>query len=263
MEEKQSCVVVVPVHKPWPDAWERGSFAHLLEVYAGRPVCLVHPEGVSMARYLSLPGAQRCRTMAFASMNYISRASYNELLLQPEFYSAFMGYDYILLHHLDAWSFRDDVDSFIELELDYIGAASALPGGKQAGGLSLRRTFSCLRACRAAVRLDGISLLMHSKYLHARDVLAIAKRSMAIPIHEQNPYRAEDHFFTFAAPILDESFRVARPEQARRFGFDVGARSLFEKNRGALPMGCHAFWKDGNWEFWKQYIDCGDPEPGS
>jgi len=253
LRKEHSCAVVVPVHKKWPDEWERRSFAHLLQVYAGRQIYLVHPQGVDMARYMAIDGAQDVRSMAFPSSHYISRSSYNDLLLSQRFYSAFMGYEYILIHHLDAWSFRDDLDRFMALGADYIGCAGAETGGRMAGGLSLRRTYSCLSACRAAATLDGISVLLKSKYLSLRDLTVIAKRNLAIPIGKQRPYHSEDLFFTFGAPILNDSFRVASQEQALRFAFDKGPEKLLAQS-GELPMACHAFYKDGNWEFWKEHI---------
>lgn len=255
LEKKRSCAVIVPVHKQWMDEWERKSFGHLLEVYRDRPVILVHPKGVDMKRYLEIPGAEDCRTAAFASSHYISRQSYNDLLLTPAFYSAFMGYEYILIHHLDAWSFSDDLDRFMALGADYIGCAPAQSGGRMAGGLSLRRTFSCLSACKAAASLDGISLLLKKRYLSLKDIMTIMKRNLAIPIGRERPYHSEDHFFSFGAPILLDSFRAAGEEQALRFAFDEQPERMLARNGGKLPMGCHAFWKNGNWEFWKAYIE--------
>ena len=254
LEKKRSCAVVVPVHKMWPDEWERRSFMQILRVYADRPIYLVHPQGVSMSKYMETEGAQDCREMAFPSSHYISRASYNDLLLSTGFYSAFMGYEYILIHHLDAWSFRDELDRFMALGADYIGCASTGLGERMAGGLSLRRTFSCLSACRAAGTLDGISLLLRTKYLSLRDLTAIAKRNLAIPIGKERPYHSEDHFFTFGAPILLDGFRAASREQALRFSFDRGPEMLWAECGGEAPMGCHAFYKDGNWEFWQRHI---------
>ena len=255
VKKKENCAVIVPVHKKWPDEWEKRSFRHLLEVFAQRPVFLVHPQGVSMEKYLEFPGAQDCRAVAFPSSNYISRQTYNDLLLTPAFYSAFMGYEYILVHHPDSWCFKDDLDAFTALGADYIGCAGAGSGGRMAGGLSLRKTYSCLCACRASSTMDGISLLLKARYLSMRDLLTIAKRNMAIPVGAERPYHAEDHFYTFGAPILQDGFRPASPEQALRFAFDDGPEMLLQKSGGALPMGCHAFWKDGNWDFWKKYIE--------
>ena len=255
MEKKRNCAVIVPVHEQWPEEREKRSFAHLLEVYRDRPVYLVHPQGVDLARYLAVPGAEDCRTIAFASSHYISRSSYNDLLLSPKFYSAFMGYEYILIHHLDAWSFADDLDRFMALGVDYIGCARVHAGDKMAGGLSLRRTFSCLSACRSAATLDGISLLLKKKYLGLRDIVAIAKRNLAIPIGKQRPYHSEDHFYTFGAPILLDGFRAASAEQALRFAFDDEPERLLDRSGGEMPMGCHAFWKNGNWPFWKEHIE--------
>ena len=254
-EMKTNCAVVVPVHKRWPDDWERRSFAHILDVFAQRPIFLVHPQGVEMDKYLEFPGAENCRAVAFPSSHYLSRQSYNDLLLAPAFYSAFLGYEYILLHHLDAWCFADRIDEFAALRVDYIGCAGVRSGGRMAGGLSLRKTEACLNAGRACATMEGVSALLKARYLSMRDLLTIAKRNVAAPVGRERPYHAEDHFYTFGARILQKDFRPASAEEALRFAFDDGPEELFSQNGEKLPMGCHAFWKDGNWEFWKKHID--------
>lgn len=255
MEKKSGCAVVVPIYKEILSAEEKKALAHCLRVFAQRPVMLVHPQGLYLARYKEIIGERECRFLAFPSPNFISRYAYNDMLLSPWFYRAFMGYEYILVHQMDSWVFEDRLDAFTALGLDYIGCAPAREGARQEGGLSLRKTVSCMEACRAAHSLDGISLLLRRRYLTWRDLMSIIKRRMAVPIGRERPYRSEDSFFTFAAPIVLDGFRVAAPEQAARFGFHENPDWLYKKY-GALPMGCHGYSQNGNSEFWKGRMEC-------
>lgn len=56
--------------------------------------------------------------------NYFeSTASYSKLLLEKEFYEYFNDdYKYLVLYQLDCYMFRDELDRFVDFDVDYIGA---------------------------------------------------------------------------------------------------------------------------------------------
>ncbi len=245
--------MLVPIYKEAPDEMDRQMLEHCLQVFCERPIVLVHPQGMNLARYTEIIGEREIRLQAFASANFISRHAYNDMLMEPWFYRAFMGYEYILVHQLDSWVFADTLDDFLSLGLDYIGCAPAREGAKQDGGLSLRRTVACMEACKAAQSWDGISLLLRVKYLNLRDLVMIVRRKLAMPIGKKRPYRGEDSFFSFAAPILKTNFRVGTPEQALRFGYCENPAWLYRAHK-KLPMGCHAPFRNGNADFWHLHI---------
>lgn len=253
MQSIPTCAVLIPVYRETPDAMERALLSHCLQVFSRRPCLIVHPQGMHLARYEELTRGTACRYVALPSSHFTSPITYNEMLLEPSFYRTFMGYEYILMHQLDSWVFADRLDEFLSLNVDYIGCAPPREQAKQDGGLSLRRTVACMEACKRAHTLDGISLLLRKRYMGLGDLWAIIRRHLALPIDKRRPYRSEDSFFTFAAAICVDGFRVATTEQAMRFGFCENPAWLYRQT-GALPMGCHAPYGNGHADFWHLHI---------
>ncbi len=63
----------------------------------------------------------------------------------------------------------------------------------------------------------------------------------------------EDLFFAEYGPEIEPNFKVAPPETAVAFSFEINSQVLFAMNNFQLPFGCHAFMKY-NWKFWQDKI---------
>ncbi len=49
-------------------------------------------------------------------------------------------------------------------------------------------------------------------------------------------------------------FKVAPPDDAMKFSFEVQPKRFFEENLRKLPFGCHA-WIKYDFDFWKSHIE--------
>lgn len=115
------------------------------------------------------------------------------------------------------------------------------------GGLSLRN----LRAARVA--LDRVNILprtLLAKSVVRTGLAALSARTLGtkmciIP----KPNLNEDVLWSVEIPGCDPDFRVAPPEVAAGFAFEVLPRHLMELRGGRLPFGCHA-WQRYDQEFW-------------
>ena len=84
------------------------------------PIIFVRAEGLPVPRELL---ETKKSSLAFFDQSYFSTpAGYNRLLLTTQFYEKFLDYDYILIYHLDALLFRDELTMWCGQGYDYIGA---------------------------------------------------------------------------------------------------------------------------------------------
>jgi hypothetical protein len=111
-------------------------------------------------------GSRRIHVVRFDPDFFRNTTTYSALLISAGFYAAFASYDFILIHQLDVFVFRDELADWCARGYDYIGAPwfdvdwfgevrDAWPPATRDnvvgnGGFSLRRcaSASCLRNAR-------------------------------------------------------------------------------------------------------------------
>lgn len=178
-----------------------------------------------------------------------SIVNHTRLILSSYFYEAFSDYRFILIYHLDALVFSDQLLQWCEADFDYIGPPWIKYDGAPYtgwpienkvgnGGFALKKTASFLRVLAAA---RGFSR-------HARKMLDMREKD--IPGY---PPANSDMFWALNAPAHYPKFRIAPVETALRFGFECNPRLCFEMNNRQLPFGCHA-WHRHDRAFWEQYL---------
>jgi Protein of unknown function (DUF5672) len=172
------------------------------------------------------------------------RQGYNPLMLSRGLYEqiAARGHTHVLIYQDDAIVFRNELLEWCDAGIDYIGAPHAreavghlsrelddlgvfaVGGGN--GGLSLRNVDACLRV------LDGMP-----EWLNERSYY----RHVAMN---------EDVFWSFKAPEIDPTFRVATLEQSLAFSWEAQPALCYLLNRWKLPMGAHGYERYDP-EFWE------------
>jgi len=180
-----------------------------------------------------------------------SGRAYGRLMVSPHFYKAFRDYRFILIYHLDALVFSDQLKEWCARDFDciappWIKYEGAPYGGLPIenkngnGGFSLRKVSSFLNVLRA-VRRPAFT----KEY--ARRILRRAK-----PIEHR---RNEDIFWALYAKNYCPEFRLAPLETALQFAFECNPRLCFEQNRQQMPFGCHA-WSVYDRAFWDPHLLC-------
>ena len=200
-------------------------------------------------------------------------AMFAALKISPLLYEKYHDFEYILFYEPDAFVFSDRLKEWCDRELDYVGApwfegwsepTSDRIIGAGNGGFSLRRVQAHLRIAR---RFEREQVLFRGGYRRhpsekLRFALAQVSRMLGVgkgrAYYVSPPYPAsEDIFWAFTAPRRDRAFRIAPPDLARSFSFEVKPRLLYELNSHRLPFGCHAWFKY-DLAFWKPFIEaCG------
>lgn len=218
-----TCAVIIPVYKTQPSRTDLLSIEQTLKVLHPRhEVYYLAPEGMDLSAY---PPAG---VMEAPRRFFTGRKSYSELCCRPELYELLAAYDYMLLCQHDVWVFRDELDEFMALDCDYIGAPIVRCRGFSKerplignGGLSLRRIQAHIEVCRehGPIRME---------------------------------YDPEDVFFCLRRRML---LRVPPMEVAMRFSLEWAPDYYTGMMGGRLPMGCHRPWELGFYDsFWKKYI---------
>lgn len=155
--------------------------------------------------------------------------SYNQMMVNIEFYKRFIKYEYILVHQLDALVFSDRLLEFCNMGYDYVGAPwltgrRKIYNFKRAyfyvgnGGLSLRRVKTFINICETENPHD-----------------------ISIP---------EDVFWGFHR---SEYFKVPDIDVAITFAMEEQIKRSIKMNHDDLPFGCHA-WHKFDLEVLKPYL---------
>ena len=228
-EYKDDCCVVVPVYRENPIFFEQASLIQCVRVLGKRrDICLVAPFGLDLSGYTSLCPEYKFRIKRLAKGFFDGISSYNHLCKRWEFYNAFSSYQYILVYQLDCWVFADNIDYFISLGYDYLGAPWISIADNQIKSLKCGN--------------GGFSLRKVSKFIEVCQSKADAADDASVP---------EDVFFS---NNCEDMLKVCPPEVGREFSFEVGPSLFFKLNGNKLPMGCHKPFLFEFKTFWVNYI---------
>lgn len=265
---KANVAVVIPIYKPFDELveTEKAALMQIKAVLYERDIFFIHPSFLDPSAYLAILEPLKVKTFRIDNTYFGNLERNNELFISNFLYRHFSQYDYMLLHHTDAYVFSDQLDYWCSQDLDYIGAPW-FEGNKEPvyplkfkgvgnGGFSLRRIKSFLKisANRSFMNYYLILFNLHkflegNHYLFLRKYLGINFIMKAL--REQTGY--EDEFWGMVVPQYYKWFKVAKPEQALKFSFEVLPRSLFELNNNELPFGGHAIEKYDP-DFWASFI---------
>jgi len=257
--------VVVPVYRSELTPTERISLTQCRRVLGHHPFRFVAPDDLQLPYRITGEVVERFPSEFFSGVE-----AYNRLMLSDQFYERFGDFDFILIHQLDAFVFRDELLEWCRRGFDYVGAPwfidspvtlspwlrfgqwmTRLRGLRQAdgtvpwimvefaggnGGLSLRR----VSAMRRALALDSQRVETYRR-------------------GGRPPLRNEDVYFTVEAnhgrirPVV----RVAPFPVALQFSMESDPETAFQLSGYLLPFGCHA-WDRFQPEFWRPHISaCG------
>lgn len=281
---KYKVATITPIWQKSLGAQESTSIRHLMTYLPGCEHVAICPRGLGFAD-------RRFRVVEFAADYFRSTLTYNRLMTSREFYQAFRHFDYVLIYHLDALVFADEIEKWCQAEYSYIGAplwinetindvilsmpekvtASTLADLAQYqigilvgnGGFSLRKVqdhLETLESGRFFESADAYYRRKHSQQGLSQRALGQVTRVLKAMGYKNtvtwfinNFGGNEDRFWAENARIFNPAFRVAPPEVALEFAFEVAPTLCYEMNRRRLPFGCHA-WAKYDRAFWAPYL---------
>ena len=226
-EVKKPVIVVVPVYRHALTLDEETSLRHLDHYLPDVPKVLIMPAGLKYRR----PGYS---VQEFPPAYFTDTRAYCRLCQSRAFYDRFDAFEWMLIYQCDALLLSGDIDRFLALPVDYIGAPLLIPdliGGPRYGGVG--NGGFCLRRISAFQR-----------------VLAITGD---IPNVKYPADLLEDCWFSQHVPDIDPTFRFADFQTALAFSWELFPRGLAQIANGVLPLGVHA-WAKYDRAFWAPYL---------
>jgi len=264
-------IVIIPVYKQQPDEFESVGLQQCAKVLKDYPVALVCPQGFDASAYLSVFGS-RLQLYFFSPFYFKNLRGYNHLMTSEKFYQTFLDYEYMLIHHTDAYVFRDELLYWCSQGYDYIGApmyeydGSIRPQkyiGVGNGGLSLHRVSAAVKVLSSWKIVYPLKDLWswYGKYnwkgrLRYLGYFLTRLSSYGRWSHSGfNHLRInEDIFWGVYVPQAFDWFSVAPFDQAYKFSMEYNCEKLLALNHYQLPFGCHQWYKGEFLAFWQDKI---------
>jgi hypothetical protein len=280
---KQSCVVVIPVYTLDLSRAEKASLINCMFRLRDHDLLFLHKKSLDMKAFFQGINSPSVSSSAVQVEGVDDRwlqsvESYNKLLFQGWFYRLFRAWDYILIHQLDAWVLRSDLDHWIGKGFTYVGAPWTRHLGPDTpdigvgnGGFSLRCVAEMIRICdsfqtshvpvfrwgelayRVTLfrRYNGYPLTQWPSLFCKRLILFLL---MSFGWRNTLSYYArvgiqEDHLFSIYAPWVFPWMRIPSLAEAADFAVETNPRQTFAFYHIRCPFGCHA-WEKHDLNFW-------------
>lgn len=270
-QQKKTVAIVVPLYKPGLTQNEEISLKHLKHYLNHYDKFITVPDDLDI-RW------EGFKTVKFPASQYGTYMMYNKRMLSKKFYESFCDYRYILIYHLDALVFSDQLIEWCAKDYDYIGApwyemrsGRIVSCGVGNGGFSLRKVESALKVLNAYhhsifyVRRYAKSVLRCVKRLIIETCAFVCGKERLsskpsedifknfISIVDPECLEMEDSFWAYRANDFVPDFNISPPEVALSFSFEIIPRYCFELNKRTLPFGCHGWYKYDR-KFWEPFL---------
>jgi len=242
--------IVIPVYKKELSENEEFSLNQCIKILGDYDIIFACPKGLN-------PRYQKSNIKAeeFATDYFNNIQGYNRLMLESHFYERFLKYDYILLHQLDAFVFRDDLTSWCNKGYDYIGAPWIATNSVISKLLTPFNSKSLKRRKPIFYKVGngGFSLRKTKSFFEISKKL---KDDIRIQLTEKKDeiYAIEDVYWSLKVPMIFSDFSIPNYKEALKFAMDRKPALSLKLNNNQLPFGCHGFDKPKVSLFWKPII---------
>lgn len=246
---KQLVTVVIPIYMEKPTALEQVSLEQTLKIFGKYPITFMTPVDLNVNWYKDFCAGKG--DIIFERFTWKGYEQFSVLQSSPVFYKRFLSFQFILICHLDAFVFTDQLEKWCARGYDYIGSVIYNPV------FNFKNTT--IRKLTGFTRPEyfgngGFGLKKVNTYYNIT-----SKFKLYIDLYHfirklrKNPFY-DDLFFTQHFPKLSPSFTIAPLEMARWFGaayedFIESELPFSNKKSATLPFGIHG-WIQHNREFW-------------
>ena len=238
--------IVVPAYKEHLDTMSTialQSLADRTNLY--EHTYLVVPEGLNVDEYQKI--FKNIKILEFNKAYFINIYTYTQLCLSYDVYATFAKYDYMLLYQLDCYLFRDEIQQFVNMGYDYIGAPI----------FSIKAGWKTCKKNQPAIGNGGLSLRKINKFMELTNPDGKFRRTYMLSQKIISSVIVEDIYFCDTLPRL-YNVKLYRPsiDIVLQFSWDQSVEYidalLHNANLFKIPMGAHAINKSV--DYWKQYI---------
>ena len=123
MSAKNLVKVVIPLYRTDLTQPEWAALSNNVRRLSGWPIVFVTPEGLDVSGFMDVcPSAENVRVTSDWLGKRNGIAGYNRMMMSSEFYRLFEDTEYILICHVDAWIFTDNLAAWCAKGYDVVAA---------------------------------------------------------------------------------------------------------------------------------------------
>ncbi len=248
--------ILIIVHKPILNELEKISIAQAFSIFNKRDIYFIVPSNLNLSFYIKhFPKAFFYKIEEKWLSNYVN---FNKFKLQPFLYESFLKYEFVLFYEPDCFIFSDNLDYFASLKLDYI--APKWPKKTVISWFENAKVYpKYLYFFHRITSYKFLNMVGNGGFSLRRTAVFYKLLSKHKNLAEKTTIN-EDLFISHILPFFNFNFKLAKPNEALKFGFDLNPEKCYEENNYELPMGCHAWFRndeifyEGNLKFWVKFI---------
>ncbi len=252
-----SNVIVVPLYKDTLTQFEYISLQQCFRIFDKQLIYLIKPDSLNLS-FLPLEFSFH-KIISFNDEFFEDIHGYNKLMMSPQFYEKFLGYDFMLIYQADAYVFSDQLNYWSKSGYDYIGAPWLRPSKTKLSELILK--LKSYLYTKFNSKKNGIpkSKQFFNKVGNGGFSLRNIKKFYALSISEKeastkyinlrNPAFNEDLFWSVEVNRKKKQLNIPNYKIAIQFSIETFPEYAFLLNNQKLPFGCHAWEK--HLDFWK------------
>lgn len=260
---QKKVAVIIPIYRESLSDHDIIALTQCEHILGAYPKIIVKPQKTKLPSVTGIINISDI--VSFKDEYFDSIDGYNKLMLSAEFYQAFEGFEYILIHQLDAFVFKDELNYWCDQNLDYVGAPWIRPIGD--GGIfktiksQLRRKLHIRyniekdglpspRQFENRVGNGGFSLRRVAVFLKVIETSPdmINQYLLKSGIHEYN----EDVFWSIEVNRKKKILNIPSFKVGLKFAFEICPERALIVNHHNLPFGCHGW--DKQTDFWRPFF---------
>jgi len=259
MNEANKVAIIIPLYKDQISAYESIALQQCFKILSNYPVIVIKPESLILPA--SITQYPFFNTVSFNDEYFKDIQGYNRLMLDSVFYEQFLNYEYILIHQLDAFVFKDELNYWCSQGIDYVGAPwmrvkeypNFIKAGVSKGLQYFARRYNIKKhGLPSKKQFDnnvgngGFSLRRVKVFYD----ICISYRDKIAEYNDKTTHHYnEDVFWGIELNRKHKVLNIPGYKQALRFAIELAPERSFKINNNVLPFGCHAW--DLNVDFWR------------
>lgn len=251
--DKELVKIVIPIYKTNLTKGELKSLNQCIKILGEFSIVFVQPKSLDSSS-INFNGLIKIET--FDDKYFKDIYGYNALMLSNIFYERFADCEYILIHQLDAYVFKNELKYWCLKGYDYIGA----PWIASKNTL-IKRFLKLFHSKRKRDRETiffkvgngGFSLRKVASAINATQKLK-TEIEETLKRDKDDFWIMEDIFWSIKVPSFFHDFIIPDYKEALAFAIDRKPKIALKLNNNNLPFGCHGFEKAKVIGFWKDKI---------
>ncbi|MGN8071454.1 DUF5672 family protein [Mucilaginibacter sp. 22184] len=260
MSALKKVAIIVPFYQNTISDLEKIALTQLQNVLANYPRIIIKPHSFVLPDVVNQYNFTAIET--FDDSYFKSIDGYNALMLSDTFYKRFLDYEFILIHQLDAFVFKDELAYWCSQSIDYIGAPWIPPGDYPDFIKAIKSKIQFHYHARFNIQKNGLPSSMQYEYrvgnggFSLRRVkkfydLSISMRDrMSVYLTRSEHEFHEDIFWSVEVNRKRKILNIPSYKTGLKFSFELAPERALRLNKNQLPFGCHAW--DKNLDFWRQ-----------